>query len=110
MPAGSGVIPYVRVRTAIDKGDLRFLLDNARELPSIGLADALRICLLYRDQDEDRYDTAAIKWLMRFVAEAREVSLEEIRAAAAALDALPEQRQSAMEQLSALCVRHGLTH
>jgi hypothetical protein len=49
-----GCIPYVRVRTAIDKGDLAFLLANARELPAIGLADALRICLLYRDQDIDR--------------------------------------------------------
>jgi hypothetical protein len=110
MPAGSGAIPYVRVRTAIDKGDLRFLLDNARELPSIRLADALRICLLYRDQDEERYDAAAIKWLMRFVGEAKDVSLEDIQSAAAALDALPEQPESAMEQLSTLCVRHGLMH
>jgi hypothetical protein len=70
----------------------------------------LRICLLYRDQDEDRYDAAAIKWLMRFVAETKEVSLDDIQAAAAALDALSEQPESAMEHLSTLCVRHGLTH
>lgn len=47
---------------------------------------------------------------MRFVAEAKEVSLKDIQAAAAALDVLPEQPESAMEQLSALCVRHGLMH
>ncbi|MFI4984882.1 MAG: hypothetical protein ACHQAV_02710 [Solirubrobacterales bacterium] len=70
----------------------------------------MRICLLYRDQDEDRYDAAAIKWLTRFVAEAKDVSLEDIQSAAGALDALPEQPGTAMEQLSALCVRYGLTH
>lgn len=82
----------------------------ACELPSISLSDALRICLLYRDQDEDRYDDAAIKWLLRFVAEVKDVSLADIGLAAGAFDDLPEQPESAMEQLSALCVRHGLTH
>jgi hypothetical protein len=109
MPSGSGGIPYVRVRTAIDKGDLRFLLDNARDLPSIRLADALKICLLYRDQDIDRYDAAAVRWLLRVAAEASEVSLQDLQRAAAALDALPDQPDSAMERLSALCVQHGLT-
>jgi hypothetical protein len=85
-PAG---VPYVRVRTAIDKGDLEFLISHAQELPRINLADALQICLLYRDHDSDRYDAAAVKWLMRFAAEAKEASLEDIQAAAAALDALP---------------------
>jgi hypothetical protein len=108
MPSGSGVIPYPRVRAAIEKGDLGFLLTHARDLPPIGLADALRICLMYRDQDSERYDAAAIRWLMRFVAEVKDVSLEDIESAAAALDALPEHPNGAMEQLSALCVRHGL--
>jgi hypothetical protein len=109
MSAGSRVIPYVRVRTAIENGDLGFLIRHARDLPRIGLADALRVCLLYRDQDIDRYDAAAVRWLMRFAVEAKEASLEDIQSAAAALDALPEQPQAAMEQLSMLCVQHGLT-
>jgi hypothetical protein len=102
-------VPYVRVKTAIDSGDLGFLIRHAQELPRINLADALQICLLYRDHDSDRYDAAAVKWLMRFAAEAKEASLEDIQSAAAALDALPEQPQAAMEQLSSLCVQHGLT-
>ena len=104
-----GLVSYTRVKAAIADGDLRFLIDNAQQLPRIKLADALQVCLLYRDQDIDRYDAAAVRWLMRFAVEAREVSLEDIQSAAAALDALPEQPQAAMEQLASLCVQHGLT-
>jgi len=78
-------------------------------MPRIGLGDALKVCLLYRDQDIERYDAAAVRWLLRFAAEAREASLEDIQTAAAALDALPEQPEAAMEQLSALCVQAGLS-
>ena len=53
--------------------------------------------MLDRDHDSDRYDVAAVKWLMRFAAEAKEASLEDIQSVAAALDALPEQPQAAME-------------
>jgi hypothetical protein len=108
-PSRPAHVPYVRVKVAIDSGDLGFLIHHAQELPRINLADALQICLLYRDHDSDRYDAAAVKWLMRFAAEAKEASLEDIQSAAAALDALPEQPQAAMEQLSSLCVQHGLT-
>jgi hypothetical protein len=99
----------VRVKVAIDNGDLRFLREHAHELPRIRLPDALQICLLYRDQDRDRYEAAAAKWLKRFAAEAKEASLEDIESAAAALEALPTKPDEAMEHLSKLCVEHGLT-
>lgn len=108
-PRSPRPIPYAQIRTAINNGDLRFLIDNAQQLPRISLSDALQVCLLYRDQDIDRYNAAAVRWLMRFAAEASEASLEDIQSAAAALDALPDQPQPAMEQLAALCVQHGLT-
>lgn len=109
MASGSGSIPYPRVYAAIESGDLGFLIRHARKMPRIGLGDALKVCLLYRDQDIERYDAAAVRWLLRFAAEAREASLEDIQTAAAALDALPEQPEAAMEQLSALCVQAGLS-
>jgi hypothetical protein len=83
------LIPFVRVKVAIDNGDLRFLREHAHELPRIRLPDALQICLLYRHQDRERYDAAATKWLNRFAVEAKEASLEDIESAAAALEALP---------------------
>jgi hypothetical protein len=109
MPSSHDAVPYMRVRTAIDTGDLGFLIRHARKLPAIALADALHVCLLYRDQDIDRYEAAAVKWLMRFATEASEASLEDIQSAAAALEGLPERPEAAMEHLSKLCVQHGLT-
>jgi hypothetical protein len=109
MTSRSGLIPYARVYAAIESGDLGFLIRHASEMPRIGLEDALKVCLLYRDQDIERYDAAAVKWLLRFAAEAKEASLEDIQTAAAALDGLPEQPQAAMEQLSTLCVEVGLS-
>jgi hypothetical protein len=109
MASRSGVIPYARVHAAIENGDLGFLIRHAREMPRMGLGDALKVCLLYRDQDIERYYAAAVRWLRRFAAEAKEASLEDIQTAAAALDALPGQPQAAMEQLSTLCVQGGLS-
>jgi hypothetical protein len=103
-------IPYVRVKNAIDTGRLGFLKEHRDELPRIKLADALQICLLYRDQDSDRYEAAAAKWLKRFAAEANEASLEDIESAAAALEALPTKPDEAMEHLAKLCVEHGLAY
>jgi hypothetical protein len=53
--------------------------------------------MLYVDQDIDRYEAAAIKWLVRFAKEAKEVSLGDIHLAARALDELPERPEPAIE-------------
>jgi hypothetical protein len=96
----------VRARTAIDAGDLGFLVRHAKDLPDFGLRDSLDICVLYVDQDIDRYEAAAVHWLTRFAKETKNVSLGDIQVAAAALDALPEQPQAALEQLITLCTEH----
>jgi hypothetical protein len=103
-----GFIPYVRVRAAIDHGDLGFLVKNARDLAHLSLSDALQVCLLYRDQNIDRYDAAAQRWLVRFVTEAKHVSTQHIQSAAAALELLREKPDEAMEQLASICVHYGL--
>src|SRR5205823_3238461 len=71
----------------------------ARELPRIALDDALRICLVLRDGDPDRYERAAVRWLGRFALEARDVMIEDLRLAAEALDALRDRTAEAMERL-----------
>jgi hypothetical protein len=40
--------------------------------------------------------------------EARDPTLEDLRAAADALDALPTQTDAAMERLAAICVAHRI--
>ena len=81
----------------------------AKELPRIALDDALRICLVLRDSDPDRYERAAVRWLGRFALEARDVTINAVRAAAEALDDLPEQPAEAMDRLQRLCAAHGLS-
>jgi hypothetical protein len=100
--------PYSRFRRALETGNELLVLGAARELPQIALDDALRICLVLRDGDPGRYERAAVRWLGRFALEARAVSMRDLRAAAAALDALPTRSTEAMEQLQRLCLARGI--
>ena len=100
--------PYTRFRRALDAGNELMVLATARELPHIALDDALRICLVLRGGDRARYDRAAVRWLGRFALEAREVTINDLRVAAGALDALPEHPGEAMELLQRLCVARGV--
>lgn len=99
---------YSRFRRALDTGNELLVLATARELPQVSLADALRVVLLFRDGEPDRYERACVRWLGRFALEARGVTIDAIRAAAEALDVLPERAGEAMERLQALCVAHGI--
>ena len=101
--------PYARFRRALETGNELLVLATARELPQVALDDALRICLVLRDGDRDRYERAAVRWLGRFALEARAVTIRDLRAAAAALDALPTRAGEAMEQLQQVCSACGVT-
>ena len=100
--------PYSRFRRALETGNELLVLAAAKELPQVGLEDALRICLVLRDSDPDRYERAAVRWLGRFALEARSVTIDALRMAADALDALPERPAEAMERLQAICTAHGI--
>jgi hypothetical protein len=100
--------PYTRFRRALDAGNEMLVLTTARELPHIKLDDALRICLVIRTGDPARYERAAVRWLGRFALEARTATIADLRAAADALDALPERAYEALERLQQLCLDHGL--
>ena len=80
----------------------------AAELPTIRLDDALRVCLLIRDRDPERYERAALRWVGRFALEASTATLADVRAAADALSRLPTDAEDAMSDLRRLCVGHGL--
>src|SRR5436305_15076445 len=100
---------YVRFKRALEIGNELLMFAATRELPRVALDDALRICLLLRDGDPDRYERAAVRWLGRFALEARGVTIAALRTAAEALDELPETTSEAMERLQRLCVAHGLS-
>src|ERR1700736_3677298 len=100
--------PYARFRRALQTGNEALVTAAALELPWIALDDALRICLVLRGSDADRYERAAVRWLGRFALEARNATIHDLRLAAAALDALPERPVDAMERLQELCVACGV--
>src|ERR1700743_804232 len=94
--------PYARSRRALETGTELLVLGAARELPQIALDDALRICLVLRDGDPERYDRAAVRWLGRFALEGRAVTIGDLRQAAEALQELPDATPDAMERLQRL--------
>jgi hypothetical protein len=100
---------YSRFRRALQTGNELLVLTAARELPQIALDDALRICLVLRDGDPERYDRAAVRWLGRFALEGRAVTIGDLRAAAEALYDLPDATPEAMERLQRLCVARGVS-
>jgi hypothetical protein len=100
--------PYARFRRALETGSEALVTAAALELPRIALDDALRICLVLRGGDPARYERAAVRWLGRFALEARSVTIDDLRAAANALDLLPARPSEAMETLQGLCIARGV--
>jgi len=98
---------YSRFRRALDARNLNMVIAAAKELPQVGLKDALHICLLVRDHP-DRFQRAAVRWLGRFALEARAVTIDDVVEAGDALAVMPEHPTQAMEALAALCVAHGV--
>src|SRR5271169_1911300 len=91
--------PYARFRRALETGNEALVTATALELPRVALDDALRICLVLRGGDQARYERAAVRWLGRFALEAHAVTIDDLRLAADALDALPDHEVEAMERL-----------
>jgi hypothetical protein len=100
--------PYARFRRALKTGNEGLVVAAALELPHVALDDALQICLILRNGDPDRFERAAVRWLGRFALEAKAVTIDDVREAARALDALPDRATESMERLAQLCVAHGV--
>jgi hypothetical protein len=78
--------PYARFQRALKTGNPNIALAAAREMPTINLSDALRLCLLLRGTD--RFERAALRWHARYCDELRGVDLDEAQAILACLAAL----------------------
>jgi hypothetical protein len=103
--------PYSIFQRALERGSLTAVRAAVPDLPGPPpLEDALVICLLLRDQEPDRYERAALKWLGRLLLEQRGVSLRHAELAAAYLAAWadPARRDAATEALGELGRMVGL--
>src|SRR5438309_2569585 len=99
---------YARFRRALASGSEALVTAAALELPRVALDDALRICLILRDGEPERYERAAVRWLGRFALEGRGVTIGDLRFAAEALEGLRERAPEAMERLQRLCLQRGV--
>ncbi|MGI8593974.1 MAG: hypothetical protein ACR2ML_06345 [Solirubrobacteraceae bacterium] len=81
---------YARFQRALATGNPTLVTAAALELGRLSLADALAVCLVFRDHDDDhdRYERAAVRWLSRFCQETSGVALRDAQLALAALAAL----------------------
>lgn len=100
--------PWPRLRRALDHRNLPEALSAASELESVGLVEALELCLLLREHDLDRYRRAAIRWHGRLCREIPGITLEEAQAVLALLGAIATHRQApAARSLAELVYRRG---
>ncbi len=70
---------YAQIERALKTGNAHLALAAAAELRHVDLADALSLVLLIRDDDPQRYDRAAVRWLARYAAQDRVMQLVEAR-------------------------------
>lgn len=98
-------------RRALERGSLTGVRAAVGNLPGPPqLDDALLICLLLLDQEPDRYERAAVRWLGRLLLEHHGVGLRQAELAAAYLAAWPDpaRRDRAGEALGELGSAVGL--
>lgn len=99
--------PLTRFRRAIRGQSVLMAELSAREAGRLPLEDALALVALYAATDDEKFDRAAVRWLVRVVEE-RRLSLGDMQLAAAAAATLREQPDRALRilrELSALGTR-----
>jgi hypothetical protein len=102
--------PYTIFRRALECSSLTGVRAAVGNLPGPPpLDDALLICLLPLDQEPDRHERAAVRWVGRLGLEHRGVSLRHAELGAAYLTAWPDpaRRDRASEALGELGARSG---
>jgi hypothetical protein len=81
-------------------------LAAAKDLPQLGLADALELTVLVARKDPRRHPRVASRWLLRYLEEDPHVTIEEATLAASSLVALTGvAHQEAAQMLRAMAER-----
>ena len=65
---------------------------TAKELPRLGLGDALELTLLIARKDQRRHPRVAARWLLRYLEEDDEATIDELVFASSCLAALTGNR------------------
>ena len=93
---------YSRFRRALLSKNVNLIDAAARELPQIGLEDALRILVVLAERRDERFERAAARFAARVTTE-RRLTLAEARYVLALAEALPRSPDSIALLLRAYC-------
>ena len=93
-PGGSATVtsqghPYAIFKRAIQRRNVLAALAAAHDLPQLTLLDALDLTMLVARKDPARHPRVAARWLLRFLEEHADATIEEAALAASCLAALP---------------------
>src|ERR1700710_668057 len=94
---------YTQFQHALRTGNLMITRAAAAELPTIRLDDALKVCVLLRDREPERYERAAVRWIGRFCVECREATLEDVDHARMGFQGMRRDPVRAVDVLRVLC-------
>jgi hypothetical protein len=83
---------HARFRQALKTGNPTIASAAAAELGRLSLADALGLCLLYRDSDPVRFRRAAVRWHGRLCLEVKGLAPADAELAFAAVRGLGDGR------------------
>ncbi|MBD0328572.1 MAG: hypothetical protein ICV64_00490 [Thermoleophilia bacterium] len=86
---GAAGSPYAAFQRAIKTRNVTLALAEARDMPTLNLADALELVVLIAEKRPDLYERAALRWLARYFGERTVTTLAEAQLVVAALAALP---------------------
>jgi hypothetical protein len=84
--------PYSIFRRAIERKNLLIAEATAKELPPLNLTDALELTLLIARKEPRRHPRVATRWLLRYLEECNDATIEEAAMVAACLAALAGDR------------------
>jgi hypothetical protein len=90
---------YARFRRALKTGNAHIALAAAAELRQVGLADALSLLLLIREDKPVLYDKAAVRWFAKYAGEDRYLLLRDARELVDLLDGVGRHDQVAVVRL-----------
>jgi hypothetical protein len=93
---------YSRFRRALLTKNVDLIDAAARELPQVGLEDALRVLVVLAERHDARFERAAAKFAARVTTE-RRLDLAESRYVLALAEALPRAPEAVMPLLSRYC-------
>jgi hypothetical protein len=96
---GNAGSPYGHFRATLKHGSWQMVKEAARELPRIGLDDALMLTLMALTREPEGFERLALRWLEKFIGEG-EPTLEEIVYAAELLrDVEPDGERVAFDAI-----------